>query len=436
MKILILTLLIALSSFSDVILDRVIAVVNDDVILESEINEILFMSAKGQGQTLPEGEALIKLKSQIIKNVINDKILLIAAEKESLTVNSEDIITQRNMQIEGYIKQVGSKEALEQELIKSGTASSLPEFKKKLYENLMEASLKQMLVGKYEHSIELTKNEVSDFFDIYKDSLPPEKNSIHLGHIMKDIIAGEELVKSKMHKVKKILDSLSSGANYDTLAKYMSEDPLTSKFSGDLGYFRKGDLDLDPKFEDAAFKLSPGSISGPIRTKNSLILIKCIDKREDEVRVKIIVLFLQPSEEDLIKVKEEMVKVSKGIKTIDDFKKAAAKISSDKLSGSKGGDLGWLPIQSLDKDYLTAVEKLEPGIVSEPVLVQSGSKQAFHLFMIFEKKDERYYSLANDLPRIKQMARSWKLQKKLEDLYKKYEKKVYIENRQEHNIYR
>ncbi len=420
LAILIFSTLISLSATS---LDRIVAVVDNQIILESELNEMTIFTYQSMGKAVPfDSPEYNEFKKTILEKMIEDKLLLKQAEAESITVSRDEILRQRDAQIDQYIQKIGSREALDEEL-KKNYGMNLNKLKKNLEDQIGEQMMKMRLTETLRQKNIPTREEVEKFFKEYSDSLPKEKSSIHLAHIMKDITPSPKIVEKAFGRIKAVEDELLAGKSFDSLAVKYSEDPASAKQGGDLGFFQKGLLDV--AFEKAAFALNVDEVSKIVRSSYGYHLIKLVERKDNQIRVRHILILVRPDANDTLKVMKALDSIRLSKTTDSAFSQAAATISDDKLTKLKGGDLGWVGSENLNEDYSKAIAGLKPGENSAPILIRG----SFHVFRVLAHFDERSLSLEQDYETIRTFTENFKLKKELQSLTDRIRKKIFVENR-------
>ena len=132
-----------------------------------------------------------------------------------------------------------------------------------------------------------------------------------------------------------------------------------------------------------------------------------------------------PSPEDTAHAKVFLDSVRANLKNDSLFQIAARQLSDDNKTREQGGDLGWFPKDQIDPSYKTAVDSLDEGGLSAPVLIGD----SFHLFRVAHKAASRRLSLEEDYAQISGFAKEWLVSQKLAGLVKKWRENVHVENR-------
>lgn len=183
-----------------------------------------------------------------------------------------------------------------------------------------------------------------------------------------------------------VINQLSNGADFKTLAVKYSSDPSAKENGGYLGFF-KGFQMIYP-FEDAAYKTAVGELSDPVKTTYGYHVIKVHSKRPSPGEVLVAHIMKVAREDDSDEVKAEKEKeineLYEELKEGKDFETLARKNSEDHSTASKGGRLNWFSTGQLVKPFETAAFALEtPGDYTEPIRTRFG----WHIIKLIDKRD-------------------------------------------------
>src|SRR5574341_1468469 len=379
-----------ISTFSQAqeVLDRIVAVVGNQIILESELATQVQIFLAQSGITNPSPDQTQKLRNDVLEQMINDRLILVQAEKDtSLKVTPNEIENALEQHIERLKSQFGSEEEFLKQLEKENL--TLKDLKRRFRQEVRNQILKDRLVQKRVAKVNVSAKALKDFYELYKDSIPEQPASVHLAHILLNVQASQTTLDSLKTALEKIRQEIISGADFASLAADYSQDP-TAKTGGDLGFFQKGEL--DPDFEKTAFSLKPGEVSGVVQTQFGFHLIKLEEKKGDQIRARHILLAARPSQKDMDQAQEKADSISVAIKNGADFTELVKQYSADEESKTQNGDLGWYPFGQLEPVFQKALADLEPGEYTPPV----ESRFGLHIFKLLEKKEARKIDLETD----------------------------------------
>ncbi|MCK4223890.1 MAG: peptidylprolyl isomerase [candidate division Zixibacteria bacterium] len=412
-------LLLSLSSAQEV-LDRIVAVVGNQIILESELEMQLNLYANQMGVELKTEKQKSQLENQLLEQMINDKLLLIAAQKDTIIeVTSKEVEEAVRNQLK-KIKSEFSEEAFEAQLKAEGLTES--ELKKKYREQIKNQMMIDRLVSSKLSKVSVSTREVKDFYQTYKDSIPDQPEAVKLSHILLEIKPSQETLDSLKRKAEMVLKLTEKDKDFSHLASLYSDDP-SAKEGGDLGFFKKGDM--IPKFEEVAFALKPGEISKVVETEFGYHIIKVEEKRDDLVHARHILILVRPSGEDSLRAKELADSLYHQLLKGTDFGELAKKFSTDEESKKLGGELGWYPVDQMTPEFKEGVKGLEIGEVSPPLESQFG----VHILKVLDKREQRKLSLEDDWDTIKDMVRRKKTNELIAKWVEKMRQDTYVEIR-------
>ncbi len=263
--------ILVLSAASDaaVLLDRVVAVVNKEVITWSELYKMMEYEATEQMKALSEEDRMRVFKNNealFLEKLIDMRLQLQEAKKTGLDVSPEEV----KEAIEN-IKQKYSltDKSLEEYLAKEGL--NVESYKKSLSEQIL---VNQFLNKQVRSKIVISDDEIKSRIDTYKTNIINDK-SFKISQIFLKKPKEDSERKAIEEKASLILQRLKSGEDFSGLARELSEDP-SGKIGGDLGYVKKNLLAKD--FIDALSKMKAGDVSQPFWTEKGLHIIKLEDE--------------------------------------------------------------------------------------------------------------------------------------------------------------
>ncbi|HEX2868493.1 MAG TPA: peptidylprolyl isomerase [Ignavibacteriales bacterium] len=388
-------LIISSSLYAQEVLDKIVAVVDNEIIMKSELD---FQTSQyaAQHNLNPQDE---NLKKMVLNSIINDKLLYAQAQLDSVNVTDEEVNRRVDYQVDQFMQQFGSKEKMEQ-----AYGMTTQKIKSVLRDNTRKSLMSQMLIQKKFGQVESSRREVEDFFNQYKDSLGliPEKYTI--AHIFRIPKASEAVKESSRKLAEALLDSLKNGADFATLARKYSEDPGSAKQGGDLGFARRENY--VPAFGSAAFALENGQISGVVESPFGFHIIQMIEKRGENIHTRHILIKVKSDKNADLKTIEFLSdlrdSVLSGKGKFDDF---ARKYSEDKETAKLGGLLGTFDVGQLDKSLLEVVNGMKQGEISYPKRMEmSGSIYGYHIVYLIKKVPQHKADINQDYAEIKQIA--------------------------------
>jgi len=412
-------LLSGLSSAQEVV-DRIVAVVGNQIILESELKMQMELYVNQMGIELKSEGQKRQLKRELLEQTINNKLLLIAAQKDTtIKVTSKEVEAAVKDQLK-KVKSEFTEEAFQAQLKAEGLTES--ELKKKYREQIRNQMMTDRLVASKLSKVSVSTREVKDFYHTYKDSIPDQPEAVKLSHILLEIKPSQETFDSLKRKAEMVSELAKKGQDFAQLASSYSDDP-TGKEGGDLGFFRKGDM--IPKFEEVAFALKPGEISQVVETEFGYHIIKVEEKKDDLVHARHILILVHPLQKDTLLTKELADSLYQELLEGADFGELAKEFSTDEESKKLGGELGWYPVAQMSPEFREGVKDLQIGNVSPPLESQFG----VHILKVLDKREQRKLTLEDDWDALKDMVRRKKTNELVAKWVEKMRQKTYVEIR-------
>ncbi len=381
----------ALSKVEDV--DRIVAVVDDNVVVRSELDEQLAQvipQLKRKGTQLPPRDVL---ESQVLERLILAKLQLAAAERAGINI-SEDILAQA---IGNIAQKNGLSLAQFRQALKAN-GIGFQQFREQIREQIIMRQLQERVVGP---RVRVTEREVEAYI-ARQSQLPakPERapqrtprSAYHILHILVAVPEGavaEQLQRAK-EKATQIVKKLRSGSDFKTVALAESDGRMALE-GGDLGW-RKAN-EVPTMFAKLVPGMSKGAISNPIRSPSGFHVIKLIDykggiipKRKssspivNQSRVRHILVKTNEitSDED---ARLRLQQLLQRIKGGDKFNALARSHSDDTASSLKGGELGWINPGDMVPEFEQQLEGLAPGQLSQPFRTPFG----WHIVQLLERR--------------------------------------------------
>ncbi|NIP42004.1 MAG: hypothetical protein GWO41_18310 [candidate division Zixibacteria bacterium] len=409
------------------LVDKIAAVVGDEIILVSELDfqlQMFLMQVENPNLTTNQADSL---RDIILQQMVTDKLLLEEAQKDtSIQIKEEQVEQALQQKIEELKARFPSEAEFEAQMRLEGL--NIRELKAKFRREVRNQLIRDRYVSRFLSKVNVTSAEVQDFYEKYKDSLPTQPEAVKLSHILLNIEASGatlDTARMKAEKVKKLLDE---GGDFTTLAQLYSEDKGTATSGGDLGYFERGTLFKE--FEDQVFSLEPGEISEPFKTQLGYHIVKLEDKLPERVHARHILFLTQPSQTDEQRVEQLADSLHQVLTKGDaEFTEMVKIYSDDEETKKQGGELGWFATNKLTPEFETALIGLEVGDISEP----TKSDYGYHILKILDRQDARPMSLEKDWDRLKEFAKREKSDAVLQEWLKEAKEKYYVDIRLDEN---
>lgn len=379
------------------VLEEPIAIVGDRVILRSEWEAQTSLYAMQTKRELSDPAVRDTIGQMMLEQLINDQLILLVAEKDStLKIDAAQIDAALEDHIADMRRRFSTEDEFRAALLREGLSER--DLRVRFRRDVENQLLKQRLIQKKLSEVNVSNGEVREFYNKFRDSLPEQPAAIKLAHVLMTVEVTAATTEQARTRITQVLSEIQGGLDFAEAAKKYSEDP-TAPTGGDLGWLSKGDL-VGP-FEDAAFQLTPGQVSGVVRTDIGLHLIQCLEKAKDRVRVRHIFFSLAPTAADTTAVVMRADTVAVAARDSVDFCGLAQKYSKDEESRKNCGELGWYPIDEMFPEFKIALENSAAGDIVGPVKTQFG----WHVLRVLERRQRKTLDITEDWDRIKDIAR-------------------------------
>lgn len=400
------------------LLDRIVALVDKEIITESDLQERLNMIALQQ----KVDPARPGLRQQVLELMIADKLILAQAIIDSVNVTEDEVSRMLDQQFQNIIRQVGSEQRLEQ--IYGKPVSRLKrEYRPEMRKQLLIQRIRQTREG----SMQVARREVEEFYESYKDSLPNVPEELELSHIFIVPKTDSTLEQGTQKKLTAILDSIKTGGDFADFAKRYSQDG-TAASGGDLGWAKRGVVFV-PEFEEAVFALKDKEVSGIVKTEFGYHIIQLLERRGESVHARHILLRTEKGPASDTAAVERLRALRDSVLKGGLFADLARKYSEDDETKSIGGDLGRVSLDQLEGDFAPVVKDLKTGEISQPHRVTFRASYGYQIVFVRKRIPAHTTNLNDDYKRIEQMALFVKRNKLNAEWLEELKKNIYWEIR-------
>lgn len=381
-------------------IDGIAAVVGNEIILVSDLNTLIAQySFQNKVNVYQDPKLLQQLQEQMLRRMIDEKLLLIKADEDTITADEDRVEQILDQQINTFIQQVGSQEKLEEYY-----GMPLPKIKKEMRQQIANRLIIDQLRQRRFANIKVSRREVENFYEQYQDSLPKMDETVDISHILLQVTPSDESYQEAYNKILRIKQMLEEGQDFTTLAPQYSEDPSVASNKGDLGWVSRGDLVKE--FEEVAFALKEGEISDIVQTQFGFHLIQLVERQGEKIHVRHILIQLQPIKEDEQRVISRLQEIRQRILSGNAaFEDMALQNSGDPNVANDKGHLGLFAVNAFQiKGFEEAVKKMSVGEISEPFKTEFG----YHILKLNDRQTSRTLRLDNDWQQIEQITREFK----------------------------
>ena len=389
-----------------VLADKIIGIVDDRIILLSEIEAQYLQNTYQVTSPIPP-----EFKCELLNAALTEKLMVAQAILDSVEVTDEQVENELDRRVRTFANVAGSIEKLEEYYGKS-ILEMKDEFRPQVRENLLADGEKAKIAG----GLKVTPSEVMTYFNnIPKDSLPYYNAAMELGELIIYPKVSDAVRTYSKDKIADLLTRINNGEDFATLASTYSEDPGSADRGGELGFVNRGEL--DPNFEAAAFGLKkPNEVSGIIESTYGFHIIQLIERRGDRINVRHILIRPKTTSFDLTTAGKLMDSIYELIQSGKyTFTEAVYKFSEDDYSKGNGGMLvnpstgtNQFDVSELgnyDQTLVPATDTLQVGAISRPMLFRNERGETGYRILFMKSKIKPHQAnLKDDYNRIQDMA--------------------------------
>lgn len=401
------------------VLDRIVAVVNDDVITRNELEErvkLAMRQLREQGTPAPGREAL---ERQLLERMVTDRVQLQFAKETGLRVDDTELdraiarIAQENKLTPQQLRQVLEKDGI-----------PFAKFREDIRNEIVITRLREREV---DTKIVVTEGEIDNLLSQKRADANDEYNVSHILVVVPEN-ASPEQIQARRARAEQAYAQLKSGADFRQVAVAFSEAPDALQ-GGVMGWRQSSRLPA--LFTEALKPLRAGEVSPILRSANGFHILRLNDKRGGGAPV----IVQQTHARHILLKTNELVSESEARSRLLALKErlenkgdfgALARAHSEDASATKGGDLGWLSPGDTVPEFERAMNTLKPGEVSPPVQTPFG----WHLIQVVERRNE---DMSKERQRLaaRQVLRARKSDEAYQEWVRQLRDRAYVELRTE-----
>ncbi len=352
-------------------LDAVAAMVNDEAILVSDVEEGVFAFLQQSGAR-PDSDEVDTLRKQVLEQIIDDRLMQGEAKRQGITVTDAELNRAVDNEIANAKERIGGEQAYQEQLRREG---------------LTEAT------------------EAEAYFRDHKDRFPRVPPEVRLQVIQIVPEPDSATIAGGLARINAARKRIVAGEKFAKVAAEVSEDPGSAKAGGDLGFVTPGRM--VKAFDDALFALKVNELSAPVRSPFGWHIIQVLERdtvktvagRDSldesgkiipEVHARHILIRLQPTDADVERAQATATRVREEAAKGTNFGTLVHRYSKYDGPASPEGDVGFISLGSNMAPQLRAgLDTLEIGQVSEVIPNNAG----FNIFKLVDRHPEREYTL-------------------------------------------
>lgn len=358
-------------------LNRIVTIVNDDVILESQLNnrEALVLSQLQEKNTQIPPEP--QLRKQVLDRLVLENLQLQLARRSGINIDDDTL----NKALRGMAQDNGmTLSAFRDKLESEGFNYSV--FREQLRDEITMNRVRQQMV---ENRIQVSEQEIDNLL-ASNNGFENRDKAYRLAHILISVpdAASPQQIQQAQAKAENILAKLKAGEDFSKIA-IAESDGQQALEGGDLGWREASKL--PSLFTSEVRKLDRGEISDIIRSPSGFHIIKVTDSRGGEsheiIQTHARHILLKPDAFTAANdIRARLEQIHERVVQGDDFEALARAYSEDPGSASQGGDLGWVSPGTMVPEFEKVMQQLQPGEISEPI----ESRFGWHLIQVLERR--------------------------------------------------
>ncbi|GGB83851.1 chaperone SurA [Marinobacterium zhoushanense] len=378
-----LPLLAALLCFQQVqaaeLIDRVVAVVNDDIVLQSELDnrtQLVLDQIRAQGSQAPREGVL---RNQVLERLIMDHIQLQIAKRQGIRVSDQELnAALQNIADKNNLTLAQFREALIAE------GRDYAQVREQIREEILLARVQQANVNR---RISVSQQEIDNY-------LASDQASSNVEYLLSNILialpqsASPDIIQRAQEEADALYQQLSDGAEFKELA-VANSDASNALNGGELGW--RAENELPSELAGAIRSLQAGQVSKPIRTPAGFHILQVRDKRGDQQalveQTKVSHILISPNEiRSPSQARQLADDLYRRLQDGQPFAELARQYSDDPGSGSQGGELGWTQAGQMVPEFEQVMNTTAKGQISTPF----ESRFGWHILKVEDRRTQDF----------------------------------------------
>ena len=414
------------------VIDKIVAMVGDEVILLSDVEEQFAYDSERAGN-LPESA-----KCGILENLMVQKLLVNQAKLDSIIVEDDVVEQQLDSRVDYILGLMNNDVSQFEEYY----GKSIAQVRAEMREDLRAQVTAQRMQENVIQNIRITPSEVKAYFDkIPQDSLPYFNSEVEMSEIvLKPEVSKVEREKA-ITKLEELRQRILDGEEFAQLATTFSDDPGSARSGGDLGLQKRGTF--VPEFEAAAYNLEEGELSEVIESEFGFHLIELLKRRGNLVHTRHILIKPVITEADLEATERKLDSIRQAFLVDTLTFEAYVKLHSDdkqqsynnggRMINPASGNTFFETAEIENPDIFFAIDTIEVGEITQPIEFTTPTGEiAYRIVLLLSRTDPHQANLKQDYTKVKQAAiegrkaeffQKW-LQEKMKSTYVNVEEKM------------
>jgi peptidyl-prolyl cis-trans isomerase SurA len=400
-------------------LDGVVAVVNDDVILASELGEEVSMRLYQLGPGAAKARDLRAFAAEVLESMIDSRLLIQAADEQDIVVSKEDIQPYLEEELARIRSAFDSQEEYEAALAEYGMSEKdlLLLYRKNLRDQL---KIRRFTDATLAPRVKITEEEIRDYYESHRAEMAmPELVTVREVAIAKQpSAASQALVRGKLEELR---NAALAGADFAALA-----EKLAAAEGGEFGRsFKFGPGEAVPALERAAAELRPGGLSPVVTGRDGFWLVRLLGVENERREVQYVRLTLAVTAEDVAAARAKAEAAAAALARGVPFAEVAAEYSDNEETAAAGGLVGELNLPEIEAEMPevgAALAALEPGEVS-PIVERP---EAYFILKLEARREGREVPYEEARDRVKRLLTTQELALEQKKYLQELKSKAYI----------
>jgi len=381
-------------------LDGIAAVVNDEVVLQSDVEEQVYLFVM-RNQLRPDSALVDTLRRQVLDEMINEKLIVAEAKRQGLAPSDADV----NREVEKALQEARDRlgpDGFRDQLAKENMTEE--QLRAKYREDARRQQLAQRMVQKALPRRQVAPAEAEAYFKANPDKFPLAPGQVRLSVIQLPVTPDSAAQAAGRARAVGVRNRILAGEKFAKVAAELSDDTGSAKAGGDLGFFPKGAM--EPSIDQVAFSLPLNEVSEPVLSPYGWHLVQVLERDTlktvagkdsldaagkviPESHARHILLRVETTDADKERARAQAERVRGEAVKGTDFATLVRRYSKYAGPASPDGDIGFVSLSSLLPQIKAGLDTLELNQVSEVLENQAG----FNIFKLTDRKPERPYQL-------------------------------------------
>lgn len=415
-------LAVASAAQEPVLLERVVAIVDEEMILLSDLELAVELYQLDRQLSGIEPEPVTPdLQRRVLDSLIQNKLVIAAAKQNEMVVEEAEIEARVQDRVDELVSQYGSQDALLRALRESGL--TLEDFRFRYGSQLRNQQYMRLVVGRFiRPNIEVMENEVEEYYLANLADMPAEPDSVTVASILVRVQPSVDTRRGVQEKVASAQAALDAGRDFALVAQEFSEGP-NARRGGRIGAVKPGDL-FDRALEQAVAQLSVGEVSTPVVSSRGVHILTVESVEADGAKVISQIFYpVEISDADVEIARARIEAARERVLAGEVFSLVAAEVSDDPSSSATGGLMGTYQLDELSPAFQGVLTDASIGTVTEPLLTPAG----WYVFQVIDRVEGHRYTYDELKDDLRRFVENQKIEVALAEYIEELEDRFFVE---------